>query len=226
MNHEEIAKHIADVVEASPMPIPPESPFPTLRMSGFFPEDVYIKMRADLPEPEMYREIKHRDALRADGTSTRLLLELKDIAYKEGTAKDEQFWGLINQALCSDSVRRAVLTRFGVGLASQAHPCPALVRDYPGYCILPHPDTGSKIITMQVYLCGSEHQNPQMGTTFHWDDSRRTHCPYRPNSGYGFRVSKNSLHSAGPVPEGVIRDSLLLIYYRDPDQAYCGPRTK
>ena len=111
---------------------------------------------------------------------------------------------------------------------------PALVVDRGGYEITPHPDTSSKIVTLQFYLPAEEDQL-DYGTSLYRrklfklenlsNPSKRfewvKRLPFSPNSGYGFVVTRSSWHGRERLPlEGKPRLTLLNIYYSDPNKAY------
>jgi hypothetical protein len=122
----------------------------------------------------------------------------------------------------------------------EAYPEPRLFRDVAGYKILPHPDTSDKIVTAQFYL-PSDRSQRQLGTSIYrlqkgmkmrsWlkhlgfpkpEKFKRVKTfDFLPNSGYAFAVSKNSWHGRDLVPDNLgTRNSLMLIYFREPGLAY------
>jgi len=63
-----LQKHLAALVETTPMDI---APFPHLELSNVFPAELYSEVIDNLPETRFYGELKHADALLANGSSAR-----------------------------------------------------------------------------------------------------------------------------------------------------------
>jgi hypothetical protein len=183
-----------------------------------------------MPSSRDYRALPGRGGsnLRADGSSTRVKIDLFPEYIRHFPREKRPVWQAIGQALCSAPVRDAFVRqlapelerRFGpdyknVGL----YPIPILTRDIPGYLIRPHTDTHWKGITVQFYLPRDEAWT-DIGTIFHGGKkgnlTRAKQMRFAPNSGYAFAVSDASWHSADPVHDKVTtRDSILLTYFVD-----------
>jgi hypothetical protein len=208
-----------------------EKPFYHLQFDRVFPADVYAAMIDAMPVASDYRPLRGRNDgnMRADGTSTRVKIDLFPEYTRHLPAHKREVWDLVGQALCSGEVRAALVRalapglkrRFGESFADVGmYPIPVLTRDTPGYRITPHTDTRWKGITVQLYLPRDDSAT-HIGTIFHDrlpDGSlpKATQMRFAPNSGYAFAVGDNTWHSADPVGAEVdTRDSILLTYFVD-----------
>jgi hypothetical protein len=203
-------------------------PFDHVYMTSLLDPSRYGALLASMPSRRSYHELKHQDALRKDGSSTRLRMYL----YPEllGRLPEEQrgVWLPLAEALCSRELelafkrkfRRSLEERFGrsvekIGL----YPVPILLRDQPGYRIGIHSDVKKKAITVQFYLPADESQR-HVGTLFHESKSgdgatRTTQIPFLPATGYAFPVAlTKSWHSAATsTAEDGERVSMMVTYY-------------
>jgi len=208
-----------------------EKPFFHLEFDRVFPDDVYAAMMAAMPLASDYRALPGRGGgnLRADGTSTRVKIDLFPEYIRHLTAAKLPLWNLVGRALCSEEVKQAFVRRLAPGLerrfgrdfaAVGMYPIPVLTRDVPGYRITPHTDTRWKGITVQFYL-PRDRSATEIGTVFHdrlpdgsMPESRR--MTFAPNSGYAFAVGDNTWHSVDKVVADIeTRDSILLTYFVD-----------
>lgn len=229
----EIEEHLVNSIEASPLR---SEPFPYVYIEGFFPEDIYKELLAMLPGNEFYEPVMHKDAVRRDGSSSRIQASLSPDRldyFPAGPARE--LWTDVVKALQADSVRMALLSKLEPGIRESysepleeisAYSRPALNRDVAGYKILPHPDTKAKVMSGLIYLPNHEKQSG-LGTSFYVRDRRGFRMrpsykrvvtlPFAPNSGPVFAVSKRSFHGREPLPEGCgIRDYLAMTFYNDP----------
>jgi hypothetical protein len=208
-----------------------EQPFFHLEFDRVFPGDIYARMIAAMPAAADYRPLPGRSNgnLRADGTSTRVKIDLFPEYIRHLAPEKMPVWELVGRALCSSAVQAALVGRLAPGLerrfgrsfaAVGMYPIPVLTRDIPGYRIAPHTDTRWKGITVQFYL-PRDSQATHIGTIFHErlpDGSlpRAAQMAFSPNTGYAFAVGEDTWHSADPVgPEVETRDSILLTYFVD-----------
>lgn len=208
-----------------------EAPFFHLEFDRVFPDDIYSSMVAAMPAAADYRPLPGRGNgnLLADGTSTRVKIDLFPEYVRHLTAEKRRIWDVVGRALTSDAVQAAFVRRLAPGLARRfgenfasvgMYPIPVLTRDIPGYRITPHTDTRWKGITVQLYL-PRDASATHIGTIFHErlpDGSlpRRARMRFAPNTGYAFAVGDDTWHSADPVgAEVTTRDSILLTYFVD-----------
>jgi hypothetical protein len=200
-----------------------------------FPQHVYKAMVQNLPDDSLYFEMKHPEAIRPDGTSSRLELQLTQGKLKRLPPDQREFWGELNAILRSDELRDVfkkwlepeLTKRFNCPLSEvPAYPAPLLLRDSYGYKISVHHDTDTKVITTQYYLPTDESQR-HLGTNINerrpnggaFDLVRR--LEFVPNRGYCFSVSKYSWHSVNPMtPADGKRNSLMLVYMRESGMSY------
>ncbi len=204
------------------------APFDHVQLSELFPQSVYQQLLAALPDTRYFHELRHRDAIRPDGSSTRLRLYLYPEQLWRLPAPVRERWLPLARLLSSRELqdvfkrkfRRALETRFGRPIDRiNFFPIPIIVRDLPGYRIGIHSDVMTKGITVQFYLPGDDSQNG-IGTIFHEGmtgeaATRTKQMPFLPACGYAFPVqAQESWHSAATTTEADgERRSIMLTYY-------------
>ncbi len=223
-----LADHVAQSVDNA---CAVEKPFFHLEFDQVFPDEVYAKILALMPQSRDYRPMHGRSKEHdlADGTHTRVKIDLFPEYIRNLPAEKRALWDVVGRALCSDKVRQAFIRRLAPGLKKRfgekfarvgMYPIPILTRDIPGYLITPHTDTHWKGITVQLYLPADD-ANTDIGTIFHdvgLDGSKpkAMQMQFAPNTGYAFAVGGDTWHSVDPVHNRVkTRDSILLTYFVD-----------
>jgi hypothetical protein len=212
-------------IRATPLQM---APFDHIYMEQVFPRAYYRRLLDLLPEAREYREFRHRDAMQADGHSTRRKLTLFPERIMRLPSPQRAVWRDLSRVLRSPELQEAFKTKFRVALERRFqrpigelsfYPVPMLLRDLPGYQISIHGDSLSKAITVQFYLPRDESQSA-LGTIFHEGRSgeaalRTRRLAFRPASGYAFPVVYHeSWHSVDRTSDvGGQRDSLMLTYY-------------
>jgi hypothetical protein len=208
-----------------------EEPFFRLEFDRFFPDDVYAKILALMPEWSDYRPMHGRAKRRdlADGTHTRVKIDLFPEYIRNLPPEKRALWDVVGKALCSEPVKQAFIRKLAPGLSKRfgagffktgMYPIAVLTRDIPGYRIPPHTDTRWKGITVQIYL-PKDDANMDVGTIFHaWQPGgpmqKKAQMRFAPNTGYAFAVGNDTWHSADAVHDRVkSRDSILLTYFVD-----------
>jgi hypothetical protein len=221
------ALDLARVVDRFPLR---DAPFDHIQMHEAFPAAFYRAMLAQFPDSTAFHPLHHRDALRADGTSTRQRLYLYPESLWRLPSAQRRIWRQVGAALCAPALQSAFKRKFRMALEDRfqqaaeripLYPVPILVRDLPGYRIGIHADALIKAITVQFYLPGDASQL-HLGTVFHTapnakDGDRPVTMPFLPASGYAFAVRrKESWHSvpATTAADGE-RRSIMLTYYAD-----------
>jgi hypothetical protein len=205
-----------------------QDPFPLSVYSPFSPA-LYAEILRHLPEDQYYDPLYHNDALRTDGTSTRLLLSLRDQDINNLPRVQRDFWSAFNHGMRSKLVcdvflshmETDVLKRFGKPLNEiVCYPTARLGRDWEGFKILPHPDGTDRVYTAQVYLPKDEKQI-DAGTTVYARredgqfDFVRT-LPFKPNTGFCFVRTDATYHGVEPLSLKTPRDSLHLSGFTGP----------
>ncbi|MGN6154407.1 MAG: hypothetical protein ACTHN4_01570 [Sphingomicrobium sp.] len=203
-------------------------PFDYIQMENVLDPATYSPLLSALPDRNSFHELSHRDAMRADGSSTRLRMYLYPELLWRLPAKQRRAWMPVARALCSPRLQTAFKEKFRASLERRfgkpverigLHPVPILLRDQPGYRIGIHADASRKAITVQYYL-PTDSSREHLGTIFHEGASgqaaqRITQIPFRPASGYAFPVSlEESWHSA-PTTDTADgeRVSMMVTYY-------------
>lgn len=203
-------------------------PFDHIYMEHVFDPASYAALLDAMPDRRFYHELSHRDAMRTDGSSTRLRMYLYPELLWRLPREQRRLWMPMARALCSkrlqdalkDKFREALEHRFGkpverIGL----YPVPILLRDQPGYRIGIHSDAENKAITVQFYLPRDASQS-HIGTIFHEGGTgeaagRMTKLAFMPATGYAFPVAlTKSWHSAAQTTasDGE-RVSMMVTYY-------------
>lgn len=205
-----------------------KKPFDHICMEHVLDPATYEALLAAMPDLRFYHDLVHRDAMRVDGSSTRLRMYLYPELLRKLPRDQRGAWMPVAKALCSKELelafkrkfRRALEERFGkpaekIGM----YPIPILLRDQPGYRIGIHSDVKKKAITVQFYLPSDSSQR-HVGTIFHESNSgpgaeRTTQMQFMPSTGYAFPVSlTKSWHSAATTtPDDGERVSMMVTYY-------------
>ena len=206
-------------------------PFYHVELANIFPVNLYAEVLDAMPDTKDYRPMhgRSRNNDLADGTHTRVKIDLFPEYIRHLSPKKKLIWGMVGEALRSNEVtnefRRilapALERRLGREFPTAGlYAVPILTRDFPGYRIKPHTDTHWKGITVQLYLPRDD-ANIDVGTIFHRflpnnALAKAKQMPFAPNSGYAFAVDQDTWHSTDPVHDRVAtRDSILLTYYLD-----------
>lgn len=220
-----ILDSVLQSISAAPLQL---SPFTHIRLENVFPVDYYREILQNLPAIELYGEQKHKDAMRADGTSTRLRFELERDEIARLPELQRAFWSDFLDQFEGEELGLALRRKFQAALRARFGRDPdaidvqqrlVLFKDIPGYRISVHADNADKVVTTQFYLPRDAAQT-HLGTSFHEGPSKSdTHkvaqLPFLPNSGYSFPVTQSSWHSVEPVTEADgARNTLMAIYYQ------------
>ena len=203
-------------------------PFDHLYMEQVLGSETYAALLAALPDRHFYHDLRHRDALRKDGSSTRLRMYLYPELLWRLPVKVRRVWLPVGRALCSSELEQAFKRKFRKALEERfgkpaekirVYPIPILLRDQPGYKISIHSDVATKAITVQYYLPKDASQR-HIGTIFHQSDKgagakKTTQMPFLPASGYAFPVSlTRSWHSAAQTSKkDGERVTMMVTYY-------------
>ena len=227
---EAVENHVVDSMKSA---LIFEQPFIHISARHIFPAETYAKMLEMLPETSYYEDLRHPDALREDGTSTRVHMPLTPATLGRLPEPHREFWRSVNEVLMSKRLQTAIfelvapdlIERFNCPIDQiDAHPKPTLTRDTAGYRIRPHPDTSSKVVTVLLYLPKNASQTTAGTTIYERTDNPENEfvevrsMPFLPNSGLIFAVSKNSWHGRETLPAQIEqRDTISLTYFRELD---------
>jgi hypothetical protein len=174
-------------------------PWPHLEIQDFLPWDFYAELLAHWPT-EGWKELVYPDQRKPDGSYRRQQLMLSELDVLPE----------LLEALRSPTFHAATFDRLNLDRSLKAHPFPMLVDDEPGYWIRQHPDTTTKIVTLQIFL-PEDDSTPEMGTELvgPFVDT----VPFLPNSGYAFHPTRETIHQ---VRQGMCehrRRSIMVIWY-------------
>jgi hypothetical protein len=203
-------------------------PFAHIYMERAFRSEDYFELLVTMPAERFYHPLRHQDATRVDGSSTRLRMYLYPELLWRLPRNQRRAWAPVARALCSRHLENAFRRKFCSELEDRfgkpvgaigLYPVPILLRDRPGYRIGIHSDVLSKAITVQFYLPADNAQR-HIGTIFHEGrDSemadRTTQMPFLPATGYAFPVcATKSWHSAAMTTDADgERVSMMVTYY-------------
>src|SRR4051794_31633937 len=82
-------------------------PFDHVYMEGVLDPETYATLLKTMPDRRFYHELKHRDAIRPDGSSTRLRLYLYPELVRRLPKEQRRVWLPIAKALCSRELEAA-----------------------------------------------------------------------------------------------------------------------
>jgi glycosyltransferase involved in cell wall biosynthesis/LmbE family N-acetylglucosaminyl deacetylase len=199
-----------------------------------FCDGLYANILKQLPEDRYYVQLRHRDAIRPDGSSSRLVLPLQKGMISKLNPEQRDFWSELCAVMCAQELRdifKSVLEpelrrRFNCSLDEvPAIPKLMLMRDFASYKIGIHPDVEWKTVTTQYYLPFDDSQR-HLGTAIYMrqPDGRfiQTHkMDFLPGNAYCFAVSDRSWHAVEPIAKlSHPRDSMMLVYFRDHEHDY------
>lgn len=203
-------------------------PFDHVAMEDVLDPATYGELLAALPDPRFFHDLKHRDAVRADGSSTRLRMYLFPELVRRLPRSQRDRWMPVTRALCSPALEAAFKRKFRAALEERfgkaaekigMFPIPILLRDQPGYRIGIHSDVPKKAITVQYYLPADTSQRG-LGTIFHESETgkgaeKTTQMNFLPATGYAFPVAlTKSWHSAVTASDrDGERVSMMVTYY-------------
>jgi len=221
----QITQELVAAVERSELR---RQPFAHIYMERVLQPRDYVELVEAMPAKRFYHQLTHLDAMRADGSSTRLRMYLYPELLWRLPRKQRRAWAPVARALCSGQLENAFRRKFRSELEERfgkpveeigVYPVPILLRDQPGYRIGIHSDAPSKAITVQFYLPADNAQQ-HIGTFFHEGQDgalaeRTTQMPFLPATGYAFPVClTKSWHSAAmtTVKDGE-RVSMMVTYY-------------
>jgi hypothetical protein len=193
-----------------------------------FSDEVYSEILANLPQEQFYDPLKHRDAVRPDGTSTRMVLAVNDRAMRRLPIAQREFWSKFNNIMRSRQMTEVFLRHLEPELTARFNmpikdipcfPSVRLGRDAEGYKILPHPDAPKRVYTAQVYLADDDSQK-DIGTIVYErlaDGSFREvrRLPFLPNTAFCFARTDTTYHGVEPVTLTKPRQNLHISAFQE-----------
>src|SRR5262249_37760937 len=91
-------------------------PFDHIQMENVFPPAFYRQLLDTLPAREKFHELYHKDAMRTDGSSTRLRMYLYPETLWRLPSQQRRIWGRIARALTSPELELAFKRKFRAAL--------------------------------------------------------------------------------------------------------------
>jgi len=223
--YEQELKHVVNAVKDAEYD---NVPYEHCYIKNIFSDQVYDELLKNLPSDDQYYYMKHPDLKEYGVESPRLRFELDK--QHIGTLPDNHIFHVVVKILHSKELRSSFFEMFKTTLKRDNRlnldcaPQPCFMRDKQGYKIKPHPDSGGKIVTFQIYL-PEDNSHENVGTivnTRHGKEFKiHKQFKFHRNTAYAFPVSKNSWHSVDTLSDGDFdRNSLMSIYYhRRPDKS-------
>jgi hypothetical protein len=179
----DVSQTLSHALEAIDRARVSRDPFAHFQLKDIFPVGVYQTLINNLPDKNLYHEIRHKDAMRPDGTSTRTMFEFFDEEFARLDDAHARLWSGVRDVLYAKELQELVFKKFAPEIDARVEtevqhqklqrdenrnvigfPRPALYHDAAGYKITPHPDTPLKIVTMQFYLPANDSQQ-ELGTS-------------------------------------------------------------
>src|SRR5689334_24393173 len=100
-------------------------------MEGVFEPGSYSDLLAAMPDRRFYHDLRHRDALRKDGTSTRLRMYLYPELLLRLPSEIRRIWMPVAKALCSSELELAFKRKFRSTLEERFHKPVERIGMYP-----------------------------------------------------------------------------------------------
>lgn len=197
-----VTEHLSEAVQDGATVL---EPWRHLTFDSALPPMIYEGVLQDWPGHN-WSELVHPDQLKADGHYGRKQQPL-DIQFPE-----------IDAALKSDEFGLALFKKLGYPYPDPIYPMPLLIDDDPGYWIRAHPDTPTKIATLQIFL-PADTWDRGMGTRMIDKPPGRKpahQIAFLPNVGYAFKVSNESWHEVLQGQCHYQRRSIQVIWYNSP----------
>lgn len=241
--YERIVAHSLGVIENT---APDNSPFPHILLKGIFPADVFQRLLACYPPAEAFVKANPKHHSNEYGGSTRQRMTLSEAALQTMPEAHRALWTTVRAAISCRAIRDAIFLQLSSGLCRRfgvsrdklstipGFPRGQLYSEVEGYCITPHPDTREKVVTMQ-FAFPSDDNLKDAGTEFYTRSFNPLHLlreprgfhiaktmPFLPNHAYAFSVLNDlglkSWHGRSTIPPtNLVRNSLLHIWYAEPD---------
>jgi hypothetical protein len=210
-------------------------PFAHIYVEEIFPDEVFERLRAELPGEEAYVRLKDSGRVGPDYSEQRLAFapaQLPALA-----ASGRQFWTQVFDALLAPEVTRTIFAKFAADLKLAAdggdmriatETC--LMRDRAGYELGPHTDSPAKLVSLLFYLA-PDTEHPELGTSFYVPKDRTFFCPggphhpfelfdrvatlpYAPNSLLAFPKTERCFHGVEPLDDPTLVRDLLFVDLR------------
>jgi hypothetical protein len=241
--------HMVEQVNSTPAE---REPFPHFIVHEIFPAAVYREMLSLLPDQSFYKTFNRSKS--SESAIKRLMrmqrwsgdrarFKLTNASIDRLSGRERSFWLGVRDALGAPEFKAAVFTRLREGLALRfgdgedvaklpGYALPELFRETSGYRIEPHPDTDSKVVTMQIALPPDNTQE-RLGTQFYRRSLSPRHLfteprgfevakqvPFLPNVAYAFVVMNatdpKSWHGRTTLRGEVgVRNTILNLWFAD-----------
>lgn len=209
-------------------------PYPHIYVRDVFPQDFYRELRAHLPPPDAFKNLKALGRVSADYPDTRLVFPVIPDNVQALGEPLATFWTWVAHQFLTGDFMQKMLSRFGTFLDRRwagagdlkFHDEALIVRDSSTYALEPHTDTLKKVLSFLFYLPADESM-AHLGTSIYTPKDAGFLCtkgqhypfdqfhlvttiPYSPNSLFAFVRTSNSFHGVEPIADaGVCRDLLL-----------------
>ena len=244
--YERLVTHFRNAVQNSSAE---ESPFPHVLIKGVFPDEVYRKLIQAYPSVTCFTKANPKHHSNEYGGSTRQRMTLCEESLSQLPDPQHRLWATVRAAISSTHFRNEIFSKLSGGLCRRYRIAPEQLNSIPafprgqlyseieGFRIAPHPDTRDKIVTMQ-FAFPEDESLMEVGTEFYSRSLNPLNLlreprgfvvsrvmPFLPNHAYAFSVLNDvglkSWHGRSTIPPmNQIRNSLLHIWYADPDETH------
>lgn len=211
-----------------------EHPFPHIYVRDVFPEDYYREMRAQLPPPEAYQDLKAMGRVGPDYSDSRRVLPVTPDKVQALPEPSRSFWAWTARWLMGGDFDQRMLSkfapyveqRFGDTRNAKFNDEALIVRDSSTYVLGVHNDTPRKVLSFRFYLPADDSM-AHLGTSIYTPKDPGFRCnkgmhypfdgfhrvitmPYLPNTLFAFLRTTNSFHGVEPITGARVDRDLLL----------------
>src|SRR5262245_41919150 len=211
-----------------------EFPYPHLYVRDIFPEDFYVRLRANLPSEEHLRTLTSLGRVKGNYPDTRLVMPLQREYTDRLEPAQRSFWEEVAGWMLGGAFGRVMIGRFAPylrgrfeNLAEQRFADEALiVRDRTAYSLGPHTDAPHKVLSFLFYL-PPDASLSHLGTSLYVAKDPQFACPggphhpfdrfrrmltmeYLPNTLFAFMKTPRAFHGVEPIMQENVRRDLLL----------------
>ena len=210
-------------------------PYPHIFVENVFPEDFYIRLRANWPDDAAFMPIGDTGRVSKDAYPQRLVLPLTPGDIEKLVTERRPFWQEFSAWFTGSNFLLSMISKFmsyaEQRLGENCRRCKfgsdaLVVRDLTNYSIGPHTDAPHRLITMLFY-CPEDNSRKHLGTSIYVPLDPEFRCiggphhpfkkfkkiitmPYVRNSLFAFFKDDRSFHGVEPILDRNVRRDLML----------------
>jgi len=211
-----------------------EFPYPHIYVRDIFPEDFYVRLRANLPSQAHLRTLPSLGRVADDYPDSRLVMPMRREHIANLEPQQRAFWEELMGWMLGPTFGQLMIAKFAAYLqhrfgdiAAQSYADEALVvRDRTTYTLPPHTDAPDKVLSFLFYL-PPDASMAQLGTSLYVPKDRQLTCrggmrypfdqfrrvrtmEYLPNTLFAFMKTPDSFHGVEPITQPDVQRDLLL----------------